>query len=215
MITAIKNTGNIPFKAESIQVVQSAVGKNIVQNKTVNQNTNQSKVKKPIYDKNPIKKSGERANALIATLALGVIGGLKLLFMIFDDGEGEGFKVLGELSNKVAKKILKKNSKPGEKLTMMNKIFAPIAVIAGFVALFAVGYTLYNLPKTLYKADVKTFKKKKEMDVYIKGNAVEQELYNQMNEKAKTATQQDKAKLNAQYAKLKAAKNVVPDFVKL
>ena len=53
------------------------------------------------------------------------------------------------------------------------------------------------------------------MDVYIKGNAVEQELYNQMNEKAKTATQQDKAKLNAQYAKLKAAKNVVPAFVKL
>ena len=92
---------------------------------------------------------------------------------------------------------------------------AVVAVVAAFVAAFAFVYTLYNLPKTLYKADVKTYKKKKEMDVYIKGNAVEQELYNQMNEKAKTATQQDKAKLNAQYAKLKAAKNVVPAFVKL
>ena len=215
MITAIKNTDNIAFKADGNKVVQSQTNKNIVQSKAVTQNNTQSNIKKTVYDKNPIKRSGERATALLATLSLGAVAGLRLLLMILDDGEGEGAKFLVEFSEKIAKKILKKNGKPGEKLTKMNKIFAPVAVVAAFVAAFAFVYTLYNLPKTLYKADVKTYKKKKEMDVYIKGNAVEQELYNQMNEKAKTATQQDKAKLNAQYAKLKAAKNVVPAFVKL
>ena len=74
----------------------------------------------------------------------------------------------------------------------VNNITA--AVIAGFVAICAVIYTLYNMPKALYAADVKTFKKGKEMDVYIKGNAVEKELYNQMNNQAKTATAREKAK---------------------
>lgn len=51
--------------------------------------------------------------------------------------------------------------KPGEKLTTIQKIGAPLAVIAGFVAICAVIYTLYNMPKALYAADVKTFKREK------------------------------------------------------
>lgn len=168
---------------------------------------------KPVYDKNPIKKSGERSTAILATVGAGLIAGARLLFAIADDGDGAQF--IGEMSEKISKKILKRNMKPGEKLTTIQKIGAPLAVIAGFVAICAVIYTLYNMPKALYAADVKTFKKGKEMDVYIKGNAVEKELYNQMNNQAKTATAREKAKLNEQYAKLKAAKNVVPGFVKL
>lgn len=219
MITAVKNSYNTAFKAGNTQNTQTAQpeqsGSNLAPDSSLAEKPKQTQVQTPVYDKNPIKKSGERATALLATMSLGIVAGLRLLCMILDDGDGEGAKFLGEMSQKVANKILMRNTKPGEKLTLMNKIFAPVAVIAGFVALFAVGYTLYNLPKTMYNADVKTFKKKKDMDVYIKGNAVEQELYNQMNEKAKSATAEEKAKLNQQYAKLKAAKNVVPDFVKL
>ena len=53
------------------------------------------------------------------------------------------------------------------------------------------------------------------MDVYIKGNKVEKELYNQMNEAAKNADAAQKKHLALQYAKLKSAKNIVPDFVQL
>lgn len=53
------------------------------------------------------------------------------------------------------------------------------------------------------------------MDVYVKGNSVEKELYTQMNEKAKQANEEEKAKLKEQYMQMKMAKNRVPDFVKL
>lgn len=52
------------------------------------------------------------------------------------------------------------------------------------------------------------------MDVYIKGNKVEKELYTQMNEKAKTANKEEKAKLKDQYMIMQKAKNRVPDFIK-
>ncbi|CDE43516.1 unknown [Clostridium sp. CAG:768] len=52
------------------------------------------------------------------------------------------------------------------------------------------------------------------MDVYIKGNKIEKELYTQMNEKAKNANKEEKAKLKEQYMQIKAAKNQVPDFIK-
>ena len=53
------------------------------------------------------------------------------------------------------------------------------------------------------------------MDVYIKGNDTEKELYTQMNEKAKNANEEEKAKLRTQYMQIQMAKNKVPDFVKL
>ena len=172
----------------------------------------QDQGKKLIYDKNPINKKGEQSNALLATAAAGVLFGVRILFGILDDGDGAQF--VGEMAKKVSDKIQKRKG-VNPKQTLLNKIGGPIAVLAAFVGVMAFLYTLYNMPKTLYNAKVNTFKKSKEMDVYIKGNAVEKELYNQMNEKAKNANEEDKAELNIQYAKLKAAKNVVPDFVKL
>ena len=53
------------------------------------------------------------------------------------------------------------------------------------------------------------------MDVYIKGNSAEKEIYTQMNEKAQNGNDNEKEKLRTQYMQMQAAKNRVPDFVKL
>ena len=53
------------------------------------------------------------------------------------------------------------------------------------------------------------------MDVYIKSNEAERELYTQLDDKAKQSNSQEKTQLKEQYLKLKNAKNEVPDFVNL
>ena len=75
-------------------------------------------------------------------------------------------------------------------------------------------YTIFKAPNINYNGNVNAFKKRKDMDVYIKGNKIEKELYTQMNEKAKNANKEEKAKLKEQYMQIKAAKNQVPDFIK-
>ncbi len=200
-VLPLNNSYLVAFKAEQSKADNQA------------KKRNDNALKKPVYDKNPIKKTGERSNALLATAVAGLYFGLRLLAAVADDGDGAQF--IGEMAGKVSQKIQKRAMKPGEKLTIAQKIGGPIAVIAGFVALIALGYTVYNAPKAMYNAKINTFKKGKDMDVYIRENAVETELYNQMNDKAKNATPAEKEKLKQQYTKLKAAKNVVPDFVKL
>ncbi len=176
----------------------------------------ENEAKKPVYDKNPIKKSGERSNALLATAVAGVIFGLRAMAAIADDGDGAEF--LFEFCGKIARKIRGKNEQIPKKLKtpLAQELAGTAAVMLGVIGLIALVYTLYNTPKAMYDAKVNTFKKGKEMDVYIKGNAVEKDLYEQMNDKANAATtSEEKEKLNLQYAKLKMAKNVVPDFVKM
>jgi len=85
------------------------------------------------------------------------------------------------------------------------------ALISGFALL----YTLFNAPKIAYNSKVNTFKKSKEMDVYIKANEAERELYTQLDEKAKNSTPEEKEQLKTQYMQMKNAKNQVPDFVQL
>ena len=51
--------------------------------------------------------------------------------------------------------------------------------------------------------------------VYDYTNDTEKELYTQMNEKAKNANDEEKAKLKTQYMQMQMAKNKVPDFIKL
>jgi hypothetical protein len=53
------------------------------------------------------------------------------------------------------------------------------------------------------------------MDIYIKSNEAEKELYTQLDEKAKQTNSEEKDTLKEQYLKLKNAKNKVPDFVNL
>ena len=53
------------------------------------------------------------------------------------------------------------------------------------------------------------------MDVYVKANDAEKELYTQLSDKAKNSTPEEKGTLKDQYMKLSMAKNQVPDFVDL
>ena len=70
-----------------------------------------------------------------------------------------------------------------------KKILQTVGAFAGLVAAFFAGfallYTAFNAPKIAYESKVNAFKKSQEMDVYIKSNEVEKELYTQLDEKAK------------------------------
>ncbi len=158
-----------------------------------------------VYDKNPISKNGERSKTIYGAALAGLGFGVRVLAGLMDSGDGPEF--VFEKASKIQKKYVGKTSK-------VKEIGGIIGIIGAFVATCAVAHAICNMPKSMYKADVNTFKKKKDMDVYIKGNAVEKELYNQMNDKATQATTKDeKDKLNAQYMKLRMSKNSTPEFM--
>ena len=83
-----------------------------------------------------------------------------------------------------------------------------------FIGAVAAIYTIFKTPEIAYKGKVNAFVKGKDMDVYTKSNEIEKDLYNQMNDKAKNSTAEEKKVLAQQYLKLTAAKNQVPDSVK-
>lgn len=84
-----------------------------------------------------------------------------------------------------------------------------------FIGAFAMLYTIFKAPKINYEGNINAFKKGKDVDVYVKGNSAEKEIYTQMNEKAKQADKEEKAKLKEQYMQMQMAKNRVPDFIDL
>lgn len=160
-------------------------------------------------DKNPITKGGEKALLVKGTFVAGLGLGARLLLELMD-----GDFVVETLGKK-AEKINQKN----KGLSQNKRLLTGLGIWAGLIMMFIGGfaglYTLFKAPKINYDGNVNAFKKGKDMDVYIKGNKVEKELYTQMNEKAKTANSEEKAKLQTQYMQMQAAKNRVPDFVKL
>ena len=162
-------------------------------------------------EKNPISKTGEKAKLAKATFIAGLGVGTKLLFELVDD-----FDLVGEKIGKKASDIVNKQHK---NVNANKKVWltvgAWIGLLTTFVAGFAFLYTLFKAPKINYEENINAHKKSKEMDVYIKGNDTEKELYTQMNEKAKNATDEEKSKLKTQYMQMQMAKNKVPDFVKL
>lgn len=158
---------------------------------------------------NPVSKSGEKSKLALATFIAGLgIGGRLLLELI--DGD-----FIVEDLGKAAGNIVEKQHKNASK---NKKFFLKLGAFGGLLAMFvggfAVLYTLFKAPNINYNGNVNAFKKGKDMDVYIKGNDTEKEIYTQMNEKAKTATAEEKAKLQEQYMKMQMAKNRVPDFVR-
>lgn len=159
-------------------------------------------------DENPISKRGERETLLKATVITGLGVGARALWYLTE----EGFTLDGIFN--ASEKLVDKNKKglTGAKRSLAH-IGAFGALIVGFVAAVAVGYTIYKSPNIMYDGKVNAFKKGKDMDVYVKSNKVEKHLYDQMNDKAKDATAEEKEKLKQQYLKLKAAKNQTPDFV--
>lgn len=161
-------------------------------------------------DKNPISKAGEDANLVKATALAGLGVGAKALWYLSDEGFAidEFFQVAKRLVN-----LNKANVKGLKKDLLYVGAFG--AVVAGFIVGVAALYTIYKTPEIAYKGKVNAFKKGKDMDLYATGNDVEKELYNQMNDKAKEATPEEKETLKQQYLKLKAAKNQTPDFIQL
>lgn len=159
-------------------------------------------------DKNPISKLGERETLLKAAVIAGLGFGVNALWYLADDTF-----VLEDTFN-MSRKLVDKNKKglTGVRRSVTH-LGAWAALCAGFVALMAVGYTMVKTPEVMYNGKVNAFKKGKDMNVYIKGNKVEKELYNQLNDKAKDASVEEKEVLSQQYLKLKAAKNQTPDFV--
>ncbi|CCY62656.1 unknown [Clostridium sp. CAG:967] len=173
-------------------------------------------------DNNPISKSGEKAKLTKAAFIAGLGIGAKLLFEVMD-----GDFVVDTLGNKAEKIVDKQHKNVSKNKKALLAVGAWAGLIAAFIGGFAILYTLFKAPKINYEGNVNAFKKGnyegnvnafkkgKDMDVYVKGNSVEKELYTQMNEKAKQANEEEKAKLKEQYMQMKMAKNRVPDFVKL
>ncbi|CDE60130.1 unknown [Fusobacterium sp. CAG:439] len=160
-------------------------------------------------DNNPISKSGEKAKLTKAAFIAGLGIGAKLLFEVMD-----GDFVVDTLGNKAGKIVDKQHRNVSKNKKTLLAIGAWAGLVAAFIGGFALLYTLFKAPNINYEGNVNAFKKGKDMDVYIKGNKVEKELYTQMNEKAKTANKEEKAKLKDQYMIMQKAKNRVPDFIK-
>lgn len=156
---------------------------------------------------NPISKWGERENLLKGTAFAGLAVGGRTLLYLWE----EGFEI--EKIIDFAIKIVDKNKK-NSKYKPLLYIGATVALTGAFVGGIAGLYTLYKTPEIMYNGKVNAFTKSKDMDVYIKSNDVEKELYNQMNDKAKNATPDEKKILAQQYMKLRAAKNQIPDSIK-
>ncbi len=187
-----------------------------------NKNQTKARVEKT-SDGNPISRKGEAMKLVAATFVGGLAVAGRLLFELADSGD-----LLVEIFSKKAQKVsadptkmfnekelLREAKKEVKNKKVLNSIGAFAGLVAAFFAGFALLYTAFNAPKIAYESKVNTFKKSKEMDVYIKSNEAEKELYTQLDNKAKTSTTEEKTQLKEQYLKLKNAKNEVPDFVKL
>jgi len=182
-------------------------------------------VPEKLGDDNPISRKGEVMN-LIKTTFIGGLGlGAYLAFELIDSGGDFVLDSLFTYSNKLANKNpdeikkIEQEIKNKQKEIKNNKILKTIGIFGAFIAVglsgFAILYTAFQAPKISYESKVNAFKKGKEMDVYIKANDAEKEFYEQIDEKAKNATPEEKERLKEQYLKMRNAKNQVPDYVKL
>ncbi len=184
----------------------------------------QEQVQVQLGDDNPISRRGEVMNLIKTTF----IGGLALGgYLLAELAEGGEFVVdsVFDFSERLAKNDKKEIDKIKQELEHKKKaakndrilktIGIFVALIAAGITGFAILYTAFNAPKIAYNSKVNAFKKGKEMDVYIKANEAERELYTQLDEKAQNATPEEKEKLKTQYMQMRNAKNQVPDFVKL
>ena len=158
-------------------------------------------------DTNPVSATGEKANLVKTAFCGGVALGGRLLLEMLDGGF-----VIDDIAKKAKVTVGKQKN-----LTENERIVKEVGATTGLALCFVVGvaalYTIFKAPEINYQGNVNALKNRKDMDVYIKTNAVEKELYTQMNEKAKNADAKEKAKLREQYMQMQAAKNLIPEFV--
>lgn len=160
-------------------------------------------------DNNPISRTGEKAKLTKAAFVAGLGLGAKLLFEVLD-----GEFVVDTLGEKAEKIVDKQHKNATRNKKVLLALGAWAGLVMAFIGGFAMLYTIFKAPNINYNGNVNAFKKGKDMDVYIKGNKIEKELYTQMNEKAQNANKEEKAKLKEQYIQMKASKNQIPEFVK-
>lgn len=174
-------------------------------------------------DENPISRKGETMKLITATFVGGLAVAGRLLFELADSGDLL-VEIFADKAKKASsdphklfneKELLNEAKKEVKNKKVINSVGAFAGLVAAFFAGFALLYTAFHAPKIAYESKVNTFKKSKEMDVYIKSNEAERELYTQLDEKAKASNTEEKTQLKEQYLKLKNAKNEVPDFVNL
>lgn len=177
-----------------------------------------------LIDDNPISRKGEVMKLITATFVGGLALAGKLLFELVDNGD---FLIdsFGDLAKKLSNKETKKDdidkilqdAKDKTKEVKDKKVLKGAGIFASLIAIFFCGfallYTAFNAPKISYESKVNAYKKGQEMDVYIKANEAEKELYTQLDEKAQSSNPEEKEALKEQYLKMKNAKNQVPDFV--
>lgn len=163
----------------------------------------------PKNDNNPISKTGEKAKLTKAAFVAGLGLGAKLLFEVLD-----GDFVVDTLGEKAEKIVDKQHKNATRNKKVLLALGAWAGLVMAFIGGFAMLYTIFKAPNINYNGNVNAFKKGKDIDVYIKGNKIEKELYTQMNEKAQNANKEEKAKLKEQYIQMKASKNQIPEFVK-
>lgn len=200
MSLSVTPYSNITFKSQNTQ-----------QSPSQPKNTTQREAQ------NPISRKGETMNLIKATFLGGLALGLRLLGEIFDGD------FVFETAEKGAKKLVNKSGKLIDKnqkqISQHKKDLLYLGATAGLIAAaisgFALLFTILNAPKIAYKSKVNSFQKGKEMDVYIKANQAEQNIYTQMSEKAKTADDDERNKLKEQYMQMKLAKNQVPSFIQI
>ena len=196
-------------------------------NSTVPSFRKQKKIQEPVElgDDNPISRKGEVMNLIKTTFVGGLALGGYLLMELVENGEF-AVETLFNYSEKLAKtknkkeiEKIKKELETKKKAARDARILNTLGIFAALVAVgisgFALLYTLFHAPKIAYESKVNTFTKGKEMDVYIKANEAERELYAQLDEKAQNATPEEKEKLKTQYMQMVNAKNQVPDYVNL
>lgn len=172
------------------------------ENKSENQQENQA-------DKNPISRFGETANLIKATFIGGLLLGAKCLAHLVEDGDF----VIDEIAKKAGELVDKNKADVSRNKKILYKFGAFASLFAAALTGFALLYTAYKAPKIAYESKINTYTKSKEMDVYIKANKAEKEIYQQLSDKAKTSTQEEKKELSDQYLKMRIAKNQVPWFV--
>ncbi len=181
-------------------------------NGEVNKTKENQDTKTVEYDKNPISKNGEKivlfSGALIS--AMGII--IKTISRMYqEDTDGSLGKSFSRFINKI---IDKKNPNISGKNRDTMFIGTSLMVLGLIVVGGGILSVLAKAPKLNYEGNVNAFVKSKEMDSYIKGNKAEVELYNQMNERAKsTFDPQERQKLYSSYMMLQNAKNMPPSWV--
>ena len=195
-LITVKNTGISPnFGNNSV----------IKTDKTTNTNKNHKDAE------NPISKKGEKvvlfSGALISAMGVTIKG---LYKMSCEDTDGSLGKSFNEFINKI---IDKKNPNVKGKKRKVMFIGTSLLVLGLIIVGSAILNVITKAPKLNYEGNINAFKKSKEMDAYIKGNKAEVELYNQMNERAKsTFDPEERQKLYSSYMMLQNAKNIPPSW---